>query len=182
MQGTLQFCVNLQFSQFCGRRVQVSLAGLFFFFLLLSSFFSTVSFCTATHSCSRILSFFLHQTTNPPQPLSPLLQQLNGQWQLLRASLVCYSGREVERRGPEPTSAPQLSGPETRGIKLTSSQHHFIRAPNSGPGFLLANENVQESWFHTFWTQSRGKKNSLRPPRSNKTSSGNAVEKPAWQI
>lgn len=120
-------------------------------------------------------------STNPPQSLSPLLQQLNGQWQLLRASLVCYSGREVQRRGPEPTSAPQLSGPKTWGIKLTSSQHHFIRAPNSGPGFLLANENVQESWFHTFWTQRRGK-TLLRPPQSNKTSSGNAVEKAAWQI
>lgn len=103
------------------------------------------------------LSLFLSFSTNPPQSLPALLQQLNGQWQLLRASLVCYSGREVQRRGPEPTSAPQLSGPETWGIKLTSSQHHFIRAPNSGPGFLLANENVQESWFHTFWTQSKGK-------------------------
>lgn len=118
--------------------------------------FPTISFCTATCSFSRIFSLSLSFSTNPPQSLPALLQQLNGQWQLLRASLVCYSGREVQRRGPGPTSAPQLSGPETWGIKLTSSQHHFIRAPNSGPGFLLANENVQESWFHTFWTQCRG--------------------------
>lgn len=136
------------------------------------SCFSSIFFCTATYSRSRILSLSLFYSSTYP----PLLQQLNGQWQLLRASLVCYSGREVHRRGPEPTSAPQLSGPETWGIKLTSSQHHFIRAPNSGPGFLLANENVQESWFHTYWTQSRGK-TLLRLPQSNKTSSGNAVEK-----
>ncbi len=76
------------------------------------SCFSSIFFCTATFSRSRIplsLSLlFLHQ---PPSVSPPLLQQLNGQWQLLRASLVCYSGREVQRRGQSQRQLPSCQVP-----------------------------------------------------------------------
>ncbi len=123
---------------------------------------------------SLSLSLF-YSSTNPPQSLpSPPAAQ----WAMtaITGLISVLQWQRGSAEGAEPTSAPQLSGPETWGRKLTSSQHHFIRAPNSGPGFLMANENVQESWFHTYWTESRGK-TLLRPPQSNKTSSGNAVEK-----